>query len=473
MAALDMRNWFARTRTSKLSTRVIVLFGAALILPWCAYAWSTFTERSELVERTQHHLAALAAAYGEYATTLMRLGIEVPVDGAVLRARLPNSTEPGEAELTAFRSALKTPSVIFSLHRLGEPGDALSGVRGPPDAAPELSPIFSDRNGVLVAEVDRPAARIAAFASMSKDDALKDWRVRADIEGFAFLLRSLLVVGVGLVLVQQLRWREVVEAELVVAKQMAESASRAKSEFLANMSHELRTPLNAIIGFSEIIKSRKFGPASERYPDYASDIFNSGRHLLALINDILNLSKLEAGQLALQEEDVDLATTVEACINVVETKARRSKILLSVSLNPEIGLIRADELKLRQILINLLSNAVKFTPEGGHVWVSSAQENGGLVIAISDTGIGIAPEDIPKTLAPFRQVDSTVRRKQEGTGLGLPLAKQLVELHGGTLAIDSKVNVGTTVTFVLPAERIVATRARRVAVSHDRAPAVS
>jgi signal transduction histidine kinase len=144
-----------------------------------------------------------------------------------------------------------------------------------------------------------------------------------------------------------------------------------------------------------------------------------------------------------------------------------------MSLNREIGLIRADELRLRQILINLLSNAVKFTPEGGHVWVSSAQENGALVITISDTGIGIAPEDIPKALAPFGQVDSTVRRKQEGTGLGLPLAKQLVELHGGTLTIDSKVNVGTTVTFALPAERIIATRARRVAVSHDRAPAVS
>jgi signal transduction histidine kinase len=311
--------------------------------------------------------------------------------------------------------------------------------------------------------VDRPAAGIAASASLSEDVALKDWRGRAQTEFIALLLRSLFVVGVGVFLVQQLRRAEAVEAELVRAKEKAESASRAKSAFLANMSHELRTPLNAIIGFSEIIKSRKFGPSSERYPEYAGHIFNSGTHLLALINDILNLSKLEAGRLALQEEDLDLRTIVEDCIHLVETQARQSRIQLSANLDNGAHAIRADDRRLRQILINLLSNAVKFTPEGGQVRVSSVRDRNGLAITISDTGIGMAPEDIPKAMTLFGQVDSKVRRKQDGTGLGLPLAKQLVELHGGTFAIESKINFGTTVTFVLPPERVIASLARLTA----------
>jgi signal transduction histidine kinase len=223
------------------------------------------------------------------------------------------------------------------------------------------------------------------------------------------------------------------------------------------MSHELRTPLNAIIGFAEIIKLRTFGPASERYTEYAGDIYNSGTHLLGLINEILNLSKLEAGQFQLQEQEVELATTVHECLHLVETQARESNIRLAVSLDPEALFVRADERRLRQILINLLSNAVKFTPEGGEVRVTSTRRNGGLAISVIDTGIGMAAEDIPRALAPFGQIESKVRRKQEGTGLGLPLAKRFVELHGGIFTIDSKLNSGTTVTFLLPRSRMIAT----------------
>jgi signal transduction histidine kinase len=309
---------------------------------------------------------------------------------------------------------------------------------------------------MIAAEVNRSSAGIGAVASMSKIEALKDWRANAYTQGVALFVRSLFVAGVGWFLVRQLRWRESVERELVAAKNKAESASRAKSDFLANMSHELRTPLNAIIGFAEIIKSRSFGAASERYSEYAGDIHNSGTHLLALINDILNLSKLEAGKFQLQEQDVDLATTVDACIRLIEAQAYQSEIRLSVSLDPEVLFIRADERRLRQILINLLSNAVKFSPEGGDVKVSSVRRGGGLAISVSDTGIGMAPEDIPKAMAPFGQIERKVRRKQEGTGLGLPLAKQFVELHGGTFAIESKLNVGTTVTFLVPPSRVVA-----------------
>jgi signal transduction histidine kinase len=331
------------------------------------------------------------------------------------------------------------------------------------EAAQDLAPSFADRNGLIIAEADRPAAGIAATTSMSKDEALKEWRARADDAVIALLLRSLFVAGVGYFLVQQLRWREAVQTELVRAKETAESANRAKSAFLANMSHELRTPLNAIIGFSEIIKTQTFGPRSDRYPDYAGHIFHSGTHLLALINDILNLSKMEAGRMALHEEEVDLGAMVESCVTLVETQARQGKIRISTSLDEQVRSIRADDRRLRQILINLLSNAVKFTPDGGQICISSALENGGLAIAVSDTGVGMAAEDIPKAMTPFGQVDSKVRRKHEGTGLGLPLAKQLVELHGGTFRIESKINGGTTVTFVLPPDRIIAAPVRLVA----------
>jgi len=444
-----LRHWLEKTRNSKLSTRVTVLFVGAFILPWCLYAWLTITERSEQVARTENNLASLAAAYGEHATMLMRLGIDVPTDEAVSKPAFPNPMERGEAELSAFRSALNAPGIDFSLRRIGTPIAAKSGVSGP-DA-----PIFDDQHGTITSEVVHRTAGFATIASMSEDDALKEWRTQAYNGAIALLLRSLFVIGVGYFLVQQLRWREAAEAELMGAKETAESASRAKSEFLANMSHELRTPLNAILGFSEIIKDRQFGPTSERYPDYAGHIFSSGKHLLSLINDILNLSKLEAGRFALQEEDVDLAVTVGACVTLIETQAREAKIRISVSLDDGARFIRADERRMRQILINLLSNAVKFTLEGGHVRLSSAQRNGGLAISVSDTGMGMAPEDIPKAMTPFGQVDSKVRRKQEGTGLGLPLARQLVELHGGTFAIESKIKVGTTVTFVLPPERII------------------
>jgi signal transduction histidine kinase len=247
---------------------------------------------------------------------------------------------------------------------------------------------------------------------------------------------------------------------LRVAKEGAEAASRAKSDFLANMSHELRTPLNAIIGFSEVIKMAIFGPVSERYRSYADDIFNSGTHLLGLINEILDLSKLEAGRLELQEEPIDLASLIETCLTLVENQAQRAKIRIFASVDNTYPMIRADDRRLRQILINLLSNAVKFTPEGGHIRVSSFPTHNGIAIAVSDTGIGMAPEEIPKAMTIFGQIDSKISRKHEGTGLGLPLAKRLVELHGGTLTIDSKIDIGTTITIFLPAERIIMTPPR-------------
>ena len=248
--------------------------------------------------------------------------------------------------------------------------------------------------------------------------------------------------------------------QLYFAKLGAETANQAKSEFLANMSHELRTPLNAIIGFSEVINRGMFGPLSERYRSYGGDIFDSGNHLLKLINEILDLSKLEAGHFELHEENVDIAAVIGTSKRLIEAQAEKAKVRLTEAIEDDLPLVRADERRMRQILINILSNAVKFTPEGGLVRVQSAVTDAGLVISVSDTGIGMSPEEIPKALEPFGQIDSTISRKYEGTGLGLPLAKHLVELHGGKLTVESALNVGTTVTIVLPAERVGSRPAR-------------
>ena len=242
---------------------------------------------------------------------------------------------------------------------------------------------------------------------------------------------------------------------LQVAKIAAETANRMKSEFLANMSHELRTPLNAIIGFSELIESRMFGPVAERYRDYARNILTSGQHLLGLINEVLDLSKLEAGQLVLHEEAIDLIHVIGTSMQFVEQQARKSNIELSHVVDERVRFIHADELRMRQAVTNLLSNAVKFTPPGGTVRVVCARTEKGLSIIVSDTGIGMAAMDIPKALEPFGQIDSALSRNRDGTGLGLPIARHLVELHGGTLRIKSEVNAGTTVTLALPAARIM------------------
>jgi signal transduction histidine kinase len=245
--------------------------------------------------------------------------------------------------------------------------------------------------------------------------------------------------------------------EVTKARDMAEGASRAKSDFLSNMSHELRTPLNAIMGFSDIIREQTFGPVgSIKYREYARDINEAGRHLLELINDVLDFSKIESGNEELYEEWIDVHDAIRSVTRMLHDQAQRSEVSLAVKAPDELPPLYADEKKIRQILINLLSNALKFTDWGGTVTLTAwYSETGGYVIQVEDTGIGIALEDIPKALGLFGQVDSAFNRRYEGTGLGLPLSKSLAEMHGGSLDIQSQVDVGTTVTVRFPTERVV------------------
>ena len=232
-----------------------------------------------------------------------------------------------------------------------------------------------------------------------------------------------------------------------------EVANKHKSEFLANMSHELRTPLNAIIGFSEVLQEKLFGDVNEKQSDYLNDIHSSGKHLLGLINDILDLSKVEAGRMELDLATFGVASALSNAMTLVRERAQRHNVALRMEVDPGLGEVAADERKLKQILVNLLTNAVKFTPDGGSVEVTARREPDALVIAVRDTGIGIAPEDQEAVFEEFRQVGRHYTNKQEGTGLGLALTKKFVELHGGRIWVESEPGKGSTFTFTIPVKR--------------------
>ena len=328
-----------------------------------------------------------------------------------------------------------------------------------------------------------PGYPLVVIVGLGYDEGLTLWRTNAKVILALAAIATFLLGGLALLLTREISRRvmrdiaivsegnklQAANAELTDERyklQMsnvklresqndAEVANHAKSFFLANMSHELRTPLNAIIGFSQVIKDEIMGPGRPIYAEYAKDIWGAGEHLLEIINNLLDISKIEAGKTELSNELVDPAEIVGASITAMRCQAANKKIALTADIPLEMPFIRGDALRLRQVLINLVSNAVKFT-EAGHVAVSVACDAAqGFRFTVADTGIGMSPVEIKKALEPFGQVEHAINKKYEGTGLGLPLAQRLVELHGGRLEIESVKGVGTTIVVLLPLDRVV------------------
>ncbi len=256
------------------------------------------------------------------------------------------------------------------------------------------------------------------------------------------------------------------------ARQRAEAANISKSRFLAQMSHELRTPLNAILGFSEVMKTEVFGPHNiPAYKEYSADIHNSGVHLLGLINEILDLSRIEAGRYELNEESVSLVAIVEDCHHLLKLRASSRGITIHEAFEPDMPRLWADERAIRQICLNLLSNAIKFTPQGGEIWMKAGwTASGGQYMSVKDTGPGIPEEEIPIVLASFGQGSNSIKSAEQGAGLGLPIAKSLVDLHGGTFTFKSKLRIGTEVIVTFPPERVVAAMAPMAEAAPPVAP---
>jgi two-component system cell cycle sensor histidine kinase PleC len=256
------------------------------------------------------------------------------------------------------------------------------------------------------------------------------------------------------------------EAELRQSKDQAEASSAAKSSFLANMSHELRTPLNAIIGFAELLQMRQTGRITEDYVGWAGDILDSGRHLLDLINDVLELSRIEAGRYELAENNVDLGAVSRSCLAMIRSVANKSEVRVECAIPIRTAVVRGDQRSIKQVMLNLLTNAVKFTRAGGNVSVGIERgTDGTIALVVADTGIGIDPEALPRLGKPFVQADASTSRRYGGSGLGLAISFRLVELHGGTLTIKSAVGQGTSVRVTFPESRVMPARGQMDAVA--------
>jgi PAS domain S-box-containing protein len=329
--------------------------------------------------------------------------------------------------------------------RIGKPANEIIGLT-PTQVRDDLGARGAmDRDRRIMAGIDLPGSFEETLAGAERRVLLTTKALLRDAAG-----RPALVVTAALDITD----RKSAELALLHAKDEAELASRSKTEFLANMSHELRTPLNAIIGFSQVMAEQIMGPlGSQRYVGYARDICSSAQHLLGIISDILDVSKLEAGKVEIDEEETEIAMVVRDVLQLVGERARALEIGLDIDLAADLPRLRADPLKLKQVLLNLVTNAVKFSQAGDRVLLSARFDDEGYHVSVTDHGIGMDANEIETAVTRFGQVASAWSRRHPGTGLGLPLAIGLVELHGGRLGIESQKSIGTTVTFTLPRER--------------------
>ena len=365
------------------------------------------------------------------------------------------------AALTAgmvYEELLSNADTAQLLPRISADMSALTQALEGPGAQP-----LTQRDGIaaLIAGLQVKAHRIAVITNTAA--GIRDEKARESlaelidtISAVRIALGIVLALGVMILFWQQLRMRRLT-AELARAKFQAEDANRAKTDFLAHMSHEFRTPLNAIIGFSDLMKAEIFGPVTPaRYKDYVGDIADAGNHLLGLIDKVLDVAKIEAGKLEPSPQPVDIPDLLKTCADLIEQPLNARQLTLNMELPQALPPVVADPQHLRQIMLNLLSNAVKFTPAGGEVSIGAARralsDKEGIEIWVKDTGIGIAPHDITKALAPFGQVRSNATTAQQGTGLGLPITKSLAELNGGRFEIVSAPGKGTRVSIHFPTQ---------------------